>query len=246
MIGNIKVEVCCGSVEDCLIAQKCHADRIELNHGLELGGLTPSIGTLKKVKELTTLPVACMVRHRGFGFCYTELEFEAMLEDAKQLIANGADGIVFGFLHEDGTIDIERTKKMVQVIKDKEKIFHKAFDSCPDFDEGMRLLIDCGIDRVLTSAGSDIVQGADTLRHLRQKYGERIQILPGGGVREDNVQKVLSVSGCKQIHMTAKELRLDPSILHHHTAMKEENARYVAVCEDNLRAIMKKIEAMQQ
>lgn len=237
MIGNIKVEVCCGSVEDCLIAEKCHADRVELNHGLELGGLTPSIGTLKKVKELTRLPVACMVRHRTSGFCYTQLEFEAMIEDAKQLIQNGADGIVFGFLHPDGTIDIERTKIMVQTIGDKEKIFHKAFDSCPDFDEGMQILIDCGIDRVLTSAGHDIVKGAPVLKKLQKKYGSRIQILPGGGVRENNVQEILTVSQCTQIHMTAKHLKLDSSA---------SDEGYVAVSEQNLRSIMKKIEEMQK
>lgn len=242
MIGNIKVEVCCGSVEDCLIAQKCHADRIELNHGLELGGLTPSVGTLKKAKELVTLPIACMVRHRGKGFCYTELEFEAMLLDAKNLIDNGADGIVFGFLHEDGTIDIERTKKMVEVIGDKEKVFHKAFDSCPDFDEGMQILIDCGIDRVLTSAGKDIVKGAKTLNALQKKYGSKIQILAGGGVREHNVQEILNVSGCIQIHMTAKEMKLDSSILHYHSTADENSASYVAVSETNLKGIMKKIE----
>ena len=235
MIGNIKVEVCCGSVEDCLIAQKCHADRIELNNGLELGGLTPGIGTLKKAKELTHLPICCMVRPRGKGFCYSELEFEAMIEA-------GADGIVFGFLHEDGTIDKERTKKMAEVIGGKEKVFHKAFDSCPNFDEGMQILIDCGIDRVLTSAGSDIVKGAVTLNALQKKYGSKIQILAGGGVRDYNVQEILNVSGCTQIHMTAKELKCDPSILHHHSSADKLAASYVAVSETNLKGIMKKIE----
>lgn len=242
MIGNIKVEVCCGSVEDCLIAQKCHADRIELNNGLELGGLTPGIGTLKKAKELTHLPICCMVRPRGKGFCYSELEFEAMLEDARALIEAGADGIVFGFLHEDGTIDKERTKKMAEVIGGKEKVFHKAFDSCPNFDEGMQILIDCGIDRVLTSAGSDIVKGAVTLNALQKKYGSKIQILAGGGVRDYNVQEILNVSGCTQIHMTAKELKCDPSILHHHSSADKLAASYVAVSETNLKGIMKKIE----
>ena len=245
MINNIKVEVCCGSVNDCIIAEKCNADRIELNHALEMGGLTPSIGTLTKAKKHTKLPICCMVRPRGVGFSYTDEEFQAMLFDAKNLIAHGADGIVFGFLNDDGSINEERTKKMVSVIHPKEAIFHKAFDATDDLEKSLKILINCGINRVLTSGGAsypDIQEGCRLLGQLVEKYGNQIEILPGGGVREHNVQEILTLTKASQIHMTAKHLLVDPSTSHFHSN-HEGNAshQYVAVSEENLKAIMKKI-----
>jgi len=249
MINNIKVEVCCGSVNDCITAEKCNADRIELNHALEMGGLTPSIGTLTEAKKYTTIPICCMVRPRGVGFSYTDEEFEAMLIDAKNLIKYGADGIVFGFLHDDGSIHVERTKKMVATIHPKEAIFHKAFDSTNNLEESLKLLIDCGIHRVLTSGGAsypDISDGCKLLGNLIEKYGDQIEILPGGGVREHNVQEVLSLTKTNQIHMTAKHMLIDSSTTHYHTnGQLIDSYQYVAVSEDNLKKIMKKIEIME-
>ncbi|MDD3924325.1 MAG: copper homeostasis protein CutC [Erysipelotrichaceae bacterium] len=245
MINNIKVEVCCGSVDDCIIADRCHADRIELNHALELGGLTPSVGTLLQAKKHTKLPICCMVRPRGFGFCYSDEVFQGMLYDAQNLIENGADGIVFGFLHEDGTIDIEKTKKMVEVIKPKEAIFHKAFDSTKDLEESIQILIDCQIDRVLTSGSAtypNLEDGINKLAKLQAKYGNKIQILPGGGVRQHNVIEILEKTKCDQIHMTAKHLVLDPSTMHYPIKQDDVNHRYVATEENQLRSIMDQIK----
>ena len=174
MNKKIIVEVCCGSVDDCVVAQNCGADRIELNSSLELGGMTPSVGTLVLAKQLVDLPIVCMVRPRPVGFCYTDLQFATMLLDTKILLENGADGIVFGCLHEDGSVDIARTKQMVELIKPKEAIFHKAFDSCVDLEASIQVLIECGIDRILTGGGKtvdEIVDGSLVLGELNTKYG---------------------------------------------------------------------------
>ena len=245
MINNIKIEVCCGSVNDCIVAENCNADRIELNHALEMGGLTPSVGTLTEAKKYTKLPICCMVRPRGVGFSYTEEEFQAMLTDAENLIAHGADGIVFGFLHADGTINEERTRKMVKTIHPKEAIFHKAFDATEDLEQSLQVLIACGVNRVLTSGGAsypDLEDGCKLLGELIEKYGNQIEILPGGGVREHNVQEVLALTNANQIHMTAKHMVVDPSTSHFRSNNdKKEAYEYVAVSEENLKAIMKKI-----
>ncbi|MFI3283577.1 MAG: copper homeostasis protein CutC [Erysipelotrichaceae bacterium] len=213
---KIIVEVCCGSVDDCIVAQECHADRIELNHALEMGGMSVSPATLRRAKAKVSLPICCMVRPRGVGFCYSEDTFEVMKEEARDLLEAGADGIVFGFLHEDGSIDIERTKAMVEIIHPKEAVFHKAFDATENLEESLKILIDCKIDRVLTSGGAvypDIKEGCIRLAKLHEKYGDIIQLLPGGGVREHNVLDILETTNIKQIHMTAKHLKLDPSTL---------------------------------
>lgn len=244
MINGILVEVCCGSVDDCIIAEKCGADRIELNHALEMGGMTPSCATLRRVKELMDIKVCCMVRPRGFGFNYSDEYYRVMLEEAKDLLANGADGIVFGFLNADSSIDIQRTKEMVNIIKPKEAVFHKAFDSAKDMEESIQILIKCGIDRVLTSGqGKYPDMDLSALQMLNEKYGDRIQILPGGGVREHNVQNILKTTGIKQIHMTSKHLVLDPSTMDDPKDAADNS--YIATDEKQLKAILEKIREIE-
>ncbi len=249
MINNILVEVCCGSVEDCITAQQCNADRIELNHALEMGGMTPSTATLRHAKKAVDIPICCMVRPRGFGFYYSEITYQVMLQEAKDLLEAGADGIVFGFLNEDSTIDVKRTKEMVQLIKPKEAIFHKAFDATEDLENSIQILIECGIDRILTSGGSvypDIEDGCKKLGYLQEKYGDKIQILPGGGVREHNVLEILNLTKANQIHMTAKHLVLDPSTQRFGTDNKEDkNHSFVATEKAQLLAIMQEISKLK-
>ena len=115
------LEICAGSYYDALEACKGQADRIELNSALHLGGLTPSLASLILTKTSTDLKVICMVRPRGGGFCYGEADTQTMYADAKLLLENGADGIAFGFLNEDYTIDIPKTEHMVSIIKQYNK-----------------------------------------------------------------------------------------------------------------------------
>ena len=146
------LEICAGSYYDALEACKGQADRIELNSALHLGGLTPSLASLILTKTSTDLKVICMVRPRGGGFCYGEADTQTMYADAKLLLENGADGIAFGFLNEDYTIDIPKTEHMVSIIKqyNKEAVFHRAFDCTDDPYSSIETLIKLKIDRVLT------------------------------------------------------------------------------------------------
>ncbi len=230
MIKEKIVEICCGSIEDCAIAQQFPVDRIELNSGIELGGLTPSLGTLIESKKVTTLPICCMVRPRTAGFVYTEAQFQSMLYDAELLLKHGADGIVFGFLNEDTTIDTKRTLAMTNLIKSygKEAIFHKAFDKTPDKMKACETLIECKVDRILTSGGENyphIEQGFELLKNLIEHYNDQITILVGGGVRAHNVHDILEHTSCTQIHMTAKE-------------MANDCGEYAAVSKNNLADIL--------
>jgi len=206
MINNIKIEICIGNIDDALKADQYPIDRIELNSSLELGGITPSLETLIYLKKHIKAKICCMIRPRGGDFVFTDLEFETMLLDAKRFLENGTDGIVFGCL-KDGFIDVERTIRMCDLVHsyDKEVVFHKAFDEVKDLNKAIETLIECGVDRILTSGGqSDILKGCDKLAELNDKYGDKIQILPGGGVRTNNIQQIISNSHSKQIHMTSK------------------------------------------
>ncbi len=206
---EIILEICCGSVDDVIVATKAGASRIELNHALELGGCTPTIGTLIESQKRTHLPLHCMVRPLAGGFVYSEAEYQSMLWDAKQLLEYGADGIVFGFLTLDNEVDVPRTLQMTQLIHqfDKEAVFHKAIDVVNDMEKSIQTLIQCKIDRILTEGGQHqgkILQGLSQLALLHQKYGSHIQILPGGGVRANNAHQILQETNIRQLHSSCK------------------------------------------
>lgn len=208
MKNDIQIEICTGSLTDVINATKIsEVDRIELNCALELGGLTPSLATFIKAKQSTDKKIICMVRPRPAGFIYNQFEKETMLYDAKIFLDNGADGIVFGSLTNDYKIDKDFTFQMTNLIHSykKEAVFHKAFDVLKNMDEGIEDLISLHVDRILTSGGEENVEkGIDKIKRLNEIAQNRIEILPGGGVDENNAKKVLELTKCSQIHMTAK------------------------------------------
>lgn len=206
------LEICCGCLEDALVADETGADRIELNSALYIGGLTPSMATLQAVKEGCFLPVVAMVRHRGGGFCYGETEYKLMLKEAELLLQNGADGLAFGFLQEDRNLDVERTKAFVELIhsQGKEAVFHRAIDCVPDMEQALENLIGCGVDRVLTSGGKATAwEGRELLAKLQKQYGEEIQILPGSGLRKENAVEFVRQTGVHQIHSSCRGWKRD-------------------------------------
>lgn len=197
------IEVCCGSVDDVIQSQAAGADRAELNSNLFHGGLTPTVGALITAKELTDIKIMTMIRPREGGFHYTEAEFKTALSDAKMLLNNGSDGLVFGFLHEDGTIDAERCKIIKDLCGDKESVFHRAIDVVPDWKEAIDILCDIGITRVLTSGQeSSAYMGANTIAKMIEYAKGRIQILPGAGIRQENVNEIIQKTGCTQVHVS--------------------------------------------
>ena len=204
--------MCCGSVEDVLQAERGGADRVELNSCLFHGGLTPSIGELITAKRLSKLPVMTMVRPRQGGFCYTDAEYRTALADAEALMANGADGLVFGFLKADGSLDVERTRELCRMAGDRTKVFHRAIDVAADWKEMLGQLIELGVDRVLTSGlAPDVFYGVDTIREMMDFAQGAIQILPGAGVNLKNIDAILERTGCDQIHVARFRQYTDPS-----------------------------------
>src|SRR5215471_7991320 len=131
-MDSILLEICCGSAEDAIEAAAGGADRVELCSALFLGGLTPSLGSLLQVKAQTKIPVIAMNRPRQAGFCYSQPEFAVMERDAEIFIEHGADGIVFGILNDDGTVDVERTSSICRRVGEKQAVFHRAFDVIAD------------------------------------------------------------------------------------------------------------------
>ncbi|MFV0381691.1 MAG: copper homeostasis protein CutC [Breznakia sp.] len=202
----VTFEVCAGSYEDCLCAYYEGADRVELNSALHMGGLTPTTATLKLVKKNTNIKVACMIRTRGAGFFYTTREVEVMRKEAMELLEAGSDAIVFGFLNEDHSVDKTLTREFVQLAHayHKEAVFHRAIDCVVDIEQGVIDLIDCGVDRMLSSGGANSAyEGRKQLEKLQNIYGDKIEILAGVGIHSGNVDALLK-SGITQIHSSCK------------------------------------------
>lgn len=214
-MDRVRLEVCCGSLDDALEAGAGGADRVELCSCLFLGGLTPSYGALVEAKRRLAIPVIFMARPRGGGFCYTEAEMAAMERDTEMAVAHGADGVVFGILTEDGRIDVERSNRLRRLIGDREAVFHRAFDVTPDPFRALDELIDLGITRVLTSGQCDTVwEGLDLIRRLVDRAEGRIQVMPGGGIKPYQFEKVIEATGCREIHVAAWKTQRDDSTRH--------------------------------
>lgn len=210
----MKIEICTGSYEDCLRAERGGAKRVELNSALFLGGLTPSIATVKKVLENTSLEVIAMVRPRGAGFCYMDSEFEVMMQDAEEMLKAGVHGLAFGFLNSDCTIDIKKTKAIVDLIHAYKKtaVFHRAIDCAKEYEASLKMLIESGVDRVLTSGQKEkAIQGADAIRSIVKKYGNHIEILPGSGVNASNLKELVEITGVNQAHSSCRYWEEDPT-----------------------------------
>lgn len=228
MFSDNLIEICAGSAEDVMTACRFPIDRIELNSALELGGLTPSLSVLRFAKQHTSLPIMCMIRPRAAGFIYSETEFEIMRSDAKLMLENGADGIVFGFLKPDHTVDEYRTAELTKLAHSygRQAVFHRAFDQTADPFSAAEALIRCRTNRVLTSGQKDTApEGASLIAELIQRYEPSLSILPGAGINADTILDVKQKTGARQFHMTAKSLRSD-------------SGTYPAVDARNIQAVM--------
>jgi copper homeostasis protein len=211
-MARVLLEICCGSIDDAIEAEKGGADRVELCSALFLGGLTPSLGTIQEAKRRLKIPVVVMVRPRAGGFAYSEAEMASIERDVEAAVEAGADGIVFGILQADGRIDLARCRRIRQLIGERQAVFHRAFDVTPDPYEALEQLVDLRITRVLTSGQKDSVpEGVELIRKLIERAGARIEILPGGGIQSWNVKEMIEKTGCRQVHLTAWKMVSDSS-----------------------------------
>jgi len=145
-----------------------------------------------------------MIRPRGGDFCYSATEFDIMKLDIVAAKNAGANGIVLGILKADGTVDAARTRELVALARPMSVTFHRAFDMARDPYEAMETLIEIGLDRILTSGQeSSVIEGLDLISNLVKKAGDRIIIMPGGGINERNFDKIARQSNAKELHVAA-------------------------------------------
>ena len=243
------LEVCCYSMECALEAQRRGADRIELCAAPREGGLTPSLGVLKSVREAVTIPVHPIIRPRGGDFCYTAGEFAAMLDDVAAVKDLGFPGMVIGVLDADGRVDRARMKKIMAAAGTLAVTFHRAFDMCADPRQASAALADLGVQRILTSGQqSSAEKGISLIRELISQSDTPI-IMAGAGVRAANLPLFLQ-AGVKEVHTSAGQwlpspMRLrNPGLAMSTDAEADEYLRYAVNGEAV--AEMKKIISAQR
>jgi len=189
------IEVCANSYEYAIKAEKAGADRIELCKDLHLDGLTPAYETAKKTINELSIPVFILIRPREGDFNYSNEEYELMKADIVKFKEMGCKGIVSGVLNEDKTVDLERTKELVELTRPLEFTFHRAFDVVSDPFKEIERLIELGIDRVLTSGQEETAnEGIELIKKLTKIAANRIKIMPGSGVKLENINRFLGIN----------------------------------------------------
>jgi copper homeostasis protein len=205
-MNKIIVAICVDSIESAIAAEKGGADRIELCSSLFEGGITPSYGCIEMVRKSIDININVIIRPRGGDFLYSSLEFEIMKKDILISKELGANGIVLGLLTCDGNVDIKRTKELVELAKPMTVTFHRAFDMTCDPFKALEDIISIGIDRVLTSGQERCaLEGVDLLKKLVDRAGNRIIIMPGAGITERNINNILSLTGAREVHTSARK-----------------------------------------
>lgn len=207
---EFKFEICANSVESCLAAQEGGADRVELCAGIPEGGTTPSYGEIKLARKLLTkTKLHVIIRPRGGDFLYTPLELERMEEDIRICRELGVDGVVFGCLTEEGEIDREANRRLVDLARPMSVTFHRAFDRTADPMKALEDIISLGCNRILTSGQQPkAIDGINLLAQLEKKLKEYplppIQLLAGSGVNEENIRQIFDATGIHEYHFSAR------------------------------------------
>ena len=204
-MSNYIIEIATTDFTTTKSAVKGGADRIELCAALTEGGTTASYGTIKKCREAFNVLLFPIIRTRSGDFLYTDEEFETMMSDVKLCKDLACDGVVIGLLKKNGEVDIKRTSKLIELAYPLEVTFHRAFDRCKDPFEAMDQLIEIGCQRILTSGQQPTApQGMDLIAHLIKAADERIIIMPGSGVRNENIKELAEKTGAKEFHSSLR------------------------------------------
>jgi copper homeostasis protein len=237
------IEICAFNLLSALVAQQAGADRIELCSGPEEGGVTPSAGLIRMAREKLRIPVYPIIRPREGDFLYSEEEFRIMLRDVKFCKQVGCNGVVIGMLLADGSVDQSRCARLVETAYPMGVTFHRAFDRAADPFEALEMIIRIGCERILTSGQRPVaMEGFQLISELVREADERIVIMPGSGVRSDNVAELAGKTGAVEFHTSARVAF--PSGMEFVNGAMQENSSMVMASEDEIRRIKEIISAL--
>lgn len=207
-----KLEVIAFTIEGCIIAQNAGAHRIELCDNPGEGGTTASYGFIKAARERLRIELFPIIRPRGGDFFYSDDEFKIMKRDVKVCKDSGCEGVVTGILTRDGKVDKERCSELISYAYPLGVTFHRAFDRTVNPFEALEDIIEIGCERILTSGKkANALEGADMIKQLIEKADDRIIIMPGAGVKSDNILDIAKTTTAVEFHSSAR-IQLDNKI----------------------------------
>lgn len=216
------LEICVFNTATAIAAEKAGADRIELCENYANGGTTPSYGYLKTVREQISIPVFPMIRPRGGDYFHSADEIGIIRKDILLCKELGFEGVVFGLLNQDGTIDRENTARLTEAAYPLEVTFHRAFDRCKDPLEALETIISCGCNRILTSGQEPkVMEGLALVKQLVEQANDRIIIMPGSGLNSSNVATIIQTAGVTEVHTSAR-IRIPSATQYRNEKIPEE------------------------
>jgi copper homeostasis protein len=228
------LEIAVFNIQSALLAAQAGADRIELCENPADGGTTPSYGALKTITEKITIPVFPIIRARGGDFFYNEDEFAVMQKDVLLCKQLGFEGVVIGLLNKDATINKERTKRMVDLAYPLEVTFHRAFDRTKNAFQSLEDIIECSCQRILTSGQvPNAFDGKELIKKLIEQADDRIIIMPGSGVRSNNIKALADYTGAIELHSSARK-NINSEMEFINTGMNE-TLQNISVDEDEIK-----------
>lgn len=239
------LEVIAFTIAACIKAGESGAQRIELCDNPGEGGTTASYGMIRMAREKTTLQLYPIIRPRGGDFLYSDDEFNIMMRDIQLCKDAGCDGVVIGLLKADGTIDGIRTARLVNAAYPMGVTFHRAFDRVRNAGEGLEQVIQCGCERILTSGlRPGVTEGSGNLKQLVEMAGERIIIMPGSGLRSENIEAIARSTGAREFHSSAR--RNIPSEMTYINAAMSEQLQSTDLDGEEVKAMASILHTLQQ
>lgn len=238
-----KLEVIGFNIESCIIAQAAGAHRIELCDNPGEGGTTPSFGFIKAAREKLQIELYPIIRPRGGDFLYTDAEFEVMKADIKICKELECDGVVIGILKADGTVDKGRCKQLLALAYPLGVTFHRAFDRVKDSSHSLEDIIEIGCERILTSGLKPTAEaGTEIIASLVKQADDRIIIMPGSGVRSDNIIELATKTGATEFHTSAR-INISSRMNFKKEEMKED-LKSVSVDEADIKNIIANLKSL--
>jgi copper homeostasis protein len=220
MSTRLALEICVQSLDRAVAAEQGGADRIELCADLFSGGVTPSAEAMQAARQHVRIPIHALIRPRSGDFLYSDSEFETMKHDIRIAKELGMDGIVLGILDKNDQVDRRRTSFLVKLAHPLPVTFHRAFDVCRNLSQSLDAVIETGATRLLTAGGTTgVTNGITTLAGLIENSRNGIVIMPGGGIRASNIERILIQTGAKEIHTSLSTPRKHTN---HHSEVKQE------------------------
>jgi copper homeostasis protein len=243
-MSNIIIEIATSDYASSAAAASGGADRIELCDNLAEGGTTQSKAIILHCREKLDLQIFPIIRPRGGDFLYTADEFRIMMDDIRTCKELNCDGVVIGILNADGSIDVERSGRMVELAYPMEVTFHRAFDRCKDPFEALEQLINMGCTRILTSGQQPTaLEGISLIAQLVKAAEERIIIMPGSGVRKENIAQLIERTGAVEMHSSLRT-KVQSKMEFRHPAFGSESYEYFSVKEEDVRALRSALSAL--